>query len=93
MTNQRDPTSDRADEIQEQHGLIRRTLVRGGEAIAALTIVLLFFLVFVGIISFSFPQAISSVSVYGEGRTITPSGATFTDSFAPLEVHIYEVRF
>jgi hypothetical protein len=33
------------------------------------------------------------VSVYGEGRTLTPVGKSFTDTFAPLEVHIYDVRF
>lgn len=43
-------------------------------------------------ITFNFPQAISSVSVYGEGRTLTPSGNSFSDVFAPLEVHIYKVR-
>jgi hypothetical protein len=43
-------------------------------------------------ITFTFPQPISSVSVYGEGRTLTPSGNTFSDVFSPLEVHIYKVR-
>jgi hypothetical protein len=43
-------------------------------------------------ITFTFPQTIRSVSVYGEGRAITPNGNRFTDSFAPLAVHIYEVR-
>ncbi len=43
-------------------------------------------------VTFTFPQVVSSVNVYGENRTITPVGASFTDAFAALEVHIYEVR-
>jgi len=43
-------------------------------------------------ITFTFPGPISSVTVYGEGRTITPSGNAFTDTFDPLEVHIYQVE-
>jgi hypothetical protein len=34
----------------------------------------------------------SSVEVVGEGRTITPSAAAFTDNFAPYEAHVYIVR-
>lgn len=44
-------------------------------------------------ITFTFPQPISSVTVWGEGRSLTPSGNSFSDTFAPLEVHIYDVRF
>jgi hypothetical protein len=43
-------------------------------------------------ITFTFPQPIASVSVHGEGRTIAPSGNSFGDAFAPLAVHVYEVR-
>ena len=44
-------------------------------------------------ISFTFGQDITSVTVYDEGRAIIPNGKSFTDNFAPLEVHIYELRF
>jgi hypothetical protein len=30
--------------------------------------------------------------VAGEDRTITPVGATFTDTFGPYEAHVYVVR-
>jgi hypothetical protein len=43
-------------------------------------------------ITFTFPQPISSVTVYDEGRTINPNGSSFTDSFSPLQVHVYEVQ-
>lgn len=33
----------------------------------------------------------TTATVLGESRTITPSGGTFADSFAPLAVHLYEV--
>jgi len=32
-----------------------------------------------------------AVSVYGENRTITPSGSSFSDTFQPYAVHIYEI--
>ncbi len=44
-------------------------------------------------IDFHFNQPPSSVAVYDEGRTITPTGNSFTDAFQPLEVHVYEVKF
>jgi hypothetical protein len=33
----------------------------------------------------------SAVAVYNESRSLTPSGATFTDSFAAYEAHVYQV--
>lgn len=43
-------------------------------------------------LTFTFPVPLSSVTVLGEGRTVTPTGNSFTDTFAPLGVHIYELR-
>ena len=42
-------------------------------------------------ITIRFGQSIGSVSVYGENRQITPSGSAFTDSFSPIDIHIYQV--
>jgi hypothetical protein len=35
--------------------------------------------------------AASSATVNGEGRNVTLSNGTLTDTFAPFEVHVYEV--
>ena len=32
-----------------------------------------------------------SISVYNEGYSVTPSGATFSDSFGPYAAHVYEI--
>jgi hypothetical protein len=32
-----------------------------------------------------------SITVYNEGYSVTPSGATFTDSFGPYAAHVYEL--
>lgn len=44
-------------------------------------------------ITATFDRQLGSVSVYDESRQIIPDGNSFTDSFAPLEVHIYEIAF
>lgn len=43
--------------------------------------------------TFSFTSAITSINVIDEGRSITPSGSSFTDSFGVLGVHLYEITF
>jgi len=42
---------------------------------------------------FTFDQAPSRVDVYGENRSIIPSGNGFSDTFEPLAARIYIVRF
>jgi hypothetical protein len=41
--------------------------------------------------SFTWHSAPTFISVYSEGRNITPSGATFTDSFGPYQAHVYQI--
>ena len=42
--------------------------------------------------TFTWQTALTNVTVFAEGRTITPLGATFKDDFAPYEAHVYVVR-
>ncbi len=41
--------------------------------------------------TFTWHTAPELISVYNEGRSITPSGATFTDSFGPYAAHVYRI--
>jgi hypothetical protein len=41
--------------------------------------------------TFTWHTAPELISVYNEGRNITPSGATFTDSFGPYAAHVYQI--
>jgi hypothetical protein len=43
-------------------------------------------------VTFTWKTAPASVEVVGEGRSLTPAGATFKDNFAPYEAHVYIVR-
>lgn len=43
-------------------------------------------------VTFTWRSAPTSVEVFAESRQLTPSGATFTDDFAPYEAHVYIVR-
>lgn len=43
--------------------------------------------------TFTFDQAPTGVQVYGENRSLTATGNSFTDSFAPLATRVYIVRF
>jgi hypothetical protein len=43
-------------------------------------------------VTFTWQSAPTSVGVFGENRTISPVGATFTDDFGPYEAHVYIVR-
>jgi hypothetical protein len=42
---------------------------------------------------FTLAAAPKSITVYGENRTITPTGATFTDTFGPFEAHVYVISY
>ena len=41
--------------------------------------------------TFTWSQTPTNVTVYNEGRTITPSGTNFTDTFGPYAAHVYEI--
>jgi hypothetical protein len=41
--------------------------------------------------TFTWHSAPLSITVYNESRSITPSGATFTDSFGPYAAHVYQI--
>ena len=43
-------------------------------------------------VSFTWQSVPASVDAFGEHRTITPLGATFTDDFGPYEAPVYIVR-
>lgn len=42
--------------------------------------------------TFTWNAAITSIMVNNEGRTITPSGSTFTDTFGPYQAHVYVIN-
>src|SRR5207249_2409217 len=41
--------------------------------------------------TFTLSAAAASITVNAEGRTISPTGATFTDTFGPFAAHVYVV--
>ena len=41
--------------------------------------------------SFTWSQTPTLVNVYNESRSITLSGSSFTDTFAPYGAHVYEI--
>ncbi len=41
--------------------------------------------------SFTWSQTLTLVNVYNESRSVTLSGSSFTDTFAPYGAHIYEI--
>src|SRR5438094_6629082 len=42
---------------------------------------------------FTLPAAPKSITVYGENRTLTATGANFTDTFGPFEAHVYVITY
>jgi len=43
-------------------------------------------------VQFSLPTVPSSITVYGENRTLAPNGAGFSDTFGPFEAHVYVIN-
>ena len=41
--------------------------------------------------TFTWNAAIGAVTVHAEGRTVAPSGASFTDAFGPWQAHVYVI--
>jgi hypothetical protein len=44
-------------------------------------------------LTFTFPQNLASVTVWGTSQPIAPSGASFTDTLGPIGVRIYQITF
>ncbi|HJZ88622.1 MAG TPA: hypothetical protein VKN99_25790 [Polyangia bacterium] len=42
--------------------------------------------------TFTLAASAGSVSVVGEGRSVTPTGATFSDAFGPFAAHVYQIQ-
>jgi len=43
-------------------------------------------------VQFSLPTVPSSITVFGENRTVAPNGAGFSDTFGPFEAHVYVIN-